>query len=126
MRVIFLDVDGVLNADCDFGGRSRPNPYVISGGGSRYCGICSSHVRELRRVVDRTDAKIVLVSSWKADYEDYVKNGHKNKLGKYLREKLRRFGLCIYDTTLKYDFNAGADRGYEIRQWLQDNDGVEA
>jgi len=30
MKVIFLDIDGVLNADCDFGGRSKPNPYVTT------------------------------------------------------------------------------------------------
>ena len=28
MRVIFLDIDGVLNAQDDFGGRSKPNPCI--------------------------------------------------------------------------------------------------
>ena len=62
-KVIFLDIDGVLNADCDFGGRSRPNPYVMSDSGYRYCGICKTHVRYLKEIVNRTEAKIVLVSS---------------------------------------------------------------
>ena len=62
-KVIFLDIDGVLNADCDFGGRSKPNPYVTSDSGKRYCGICKTHVKYLKEIVDRTGAKIVLVSS---------------------------------------------------------------
>lgn len=63
MRVIFLDIDGVLNADDDFGGRSKPNPYVTDDYGNSYCGICKSHLLQLRHIVDRTGAKIVLVSS---------------------------------------------------------------
>lgn len=63
MRVIFLDIDGVLNADNDFGGRSKPNPFVTSDGGNRYCGICKTHVKSLRKLVGKTGAKIVLVSS---------------------------------------------------------------
>ena len=63
MKVIFLDVDGVLNANCDFGGRSKPNPYISTELGERYCGICKSHVKSLKELVDKTGAKIVLVSS---------------------------------------------------------------
>ena len=47
MRVIFLDIDGVLNADDDFGGRKKPNPYVVSDDGYKYCGISTSKVKLL-------------------------------------------------------------------------------
>lgn len=125
MRVIFLDIDGVLNADCDFGGRSKPNPYMISDSGVRYWGICRTHVKSLRKLVERTGAKIVLVSSWKNDYVDYIKHGYHNRTGKYLYNKLRAEGLSIYDTTLSYDFSYGANRGYEISQWLEDHPEVD-
>lgn len=125
MRVIFLDIDGVLNADCDFGGKSKPNPYVSSDDGNRYCGICRTHVKLLKQIVDRTDAKIVLTSSWKNDYNDYIRHGYFNRVGKYLYNKLRALGLSIYDTTIKYDFSGGKNRGYEISQWLEDHPEVD-
>ena len=34
---------------------------------------------------------------------------------------LRKFNLEIYDTTIKYDFSHGRNRGYEIRSWLDDH-----
>lgn len=63
MKIIFLDIDGVLNADCDFGGRSKPNPFVTDNYGRQYAGICTSHLKVLKEIVDRTDAKIVLTST---------------------------------------------------------------
>ena len=121
MKIIFLDIDGVLNADCDFGGRSKPNP-TIEG----HCGICKTHVKHLKNIVDKTDAKIVLVSSWKRDYEDYIKHGYHNRIGKYLYNKLRAQGLQIVDTTLRYDFSYGSNRGYEISQWLEEHPEVDS
>ena len=62
-KVIFLDIDGVLNSDCDFGGKSKPNPRVYSDDGNSYCGICKSHVKVLKKIVDRRGAKLVLTLS---------------------------------------------------------------
>jgi len=126
MKVIFLDVDGVLNANCDFGGRSKPNPYISTELGERYCGICKSHVKSLKELVDKTGAKIVLVSSWKRDYVDYIKHGYQNHVGKYLHNKLHEQGLKIFDTTLSYDFSEGRNRGYEISQWLEHHPEVDS
>ena len=117
MRVIFLDIDGVLNANDDFGGKKKPNPYVSSDDGYRYCGISTSKVRRLKWIVDKTDAKIVLVSSWKGDYEDYLKN-HTNRVGKYLYNKLRKQELRIFDTTYRFSLDFHSYRGTEISTWL--------
>jgi histidinol phosphatase-like enzyme len=126
VRVIFLDVDGVLNAECDFGGHKKPNPFVITAEGFRYCGICKTHVKYLKKIVAATNAKIVLVSSWKRDYEDYIRNGYINMIGKYLYNKLRKQGLEIYDTTVRYMSGIwSGHRGFEIESWLKDHENIE-
>ena len=113
MKIIFLDIDGVLNANDDFGGKSKPNPSVQG-----YAGISRSKVRRLANIVEQTEAKIVLVSSWKNDYEEYIKY-REDLIGKYLRNKLRQFNLNIYDTTLRYEQAYGADRGHGIKEYLK-------
>ncbi len=124
MRVIFLDIDGVLNADWDFGGKCKPTPYVIQNG-IKYDGICKTHLTVLKEIVDRTDAKIVLVSSWKWDYEQY-KGRRFNTAGKYLNKKIRKAGLDIYDTTLRYDYDEdGQSRGREIKEYLREHPEVD-
>lgn len=117
MRVLFLDIDGVLNANDDFGGKKKPNPYVSSDDGYRYCGISTSKVKRLKWIIDKTDAKIVLVSSWKGDYEDYLRN-HTNRVGKYLYNKLRKQELHIFDTTYRFSHDFHSYRGAEISTWL--------
>ena len=117
MRVIFLDIDGVLNADNDFGGRKKPNPIVTNDYGIRYRGISRTKTKELKWIVNKTDAKIVLVSSWKRDYHAYLKN-HTNRVGKYLHNKLKKVGLSIYDDTDNLAVGFHSYRGYEITTWL--------
>ena len=108
MKILFLDIDGVLNADEDFGGRSKPNPTI---GGMM--GIASARVRRLKKIVEATDAKIVLVSSWKRHYLC------QDMFGKYLRNKLRKEGLEIYDTTLDSEKQKGSwYRGTGMLNWL--------
>jgi len=117
MCIIFLDIDGVLNAANDFGGRKKPNPIVTSDSGIRYCGISKTKAKELKWIVDKTDAKIVLVSSWKSDYAEYLRN-KTNKTGKYLYNKLRKVGLSIYDHTNDLAVGFHSHRGHEIVTWL--------
>jgi len=56
-KYIFLDVDGVLNDEADLYRLSQHEEEAPTGG--------LSHLRELRRIVDATDAKVVLSSSWR-------------------------------------------------------------
>src|SRR5712672_638718 len=55
MKIIFLDIDGVLNC------KSTPNPrnfpYVVD----------RVLLRRLKRIVERTRAKVVLSSTWRYD-----------------------------------------------------------
>ena len=114
MKVIFLDIDGVLNAEDDFG-ENKPNPHF-----SYHHGISEEKLNRLKKIVDKTSAKIVLVSSWKVGYEKYLKN-KENEIGVYLTNKMKEAGLEIFDTTIKYDTDKGNSRGIEIALYLIDH-----
>lgn len=104
MKVIFLDFDGVLNS----------NRYV------RECGyfgvVLDPRAMEiLKDIVDRTDAKLVLSTSWK---EHWSKNEKKcDASGTLINEIFARYGLSIYDKTPLLP----REREVQIRQWLTDN-----
>ena len=55
MKVIFLDIDGVLN--CEETPNPRKFPYVVD----------KKLLARLKKLLERTGAKIVLASSWRLD-----------------------------------------------------------
>lgn len=55
MKVIFLDIDGVLN--CDATPNPRGLPYIVD----------KKLLARLNHLLDRTKAKVVLTSSWRVD-----------------------------------------------------------
>ena len=100
MKIIFLDVDGVLNS---IDSEDRLGAFI---------GIDYSGVKLLREIVDKTDAKIVLVSSWKRRW-------HKTKedqgiLANYLDKRLAEENLEIIDKTK----DSITNRGEGIFNWL--------
>ena len=99
MKVIFLDVDGVLNCK---GTEARCGHYL---------GIDDNKVQRLRRIVEATGAKIVLVSTWKDGCEH---KEDQDALANYLDRKLRATGLRILDKTEDKDH----DRGAGILHWM--------
>lgn len=100
MKVIFLDIDGVLNCQSS---KSHCGIFV---------GIDDSKVKRLREIVDATGAKIVLSSSWRIGWAP--RNVDCDDEGRYLNRKLRREGLCILDKTGK-----SPRRPMEVYDWLQ-------
>ena len=124
-KVIFLDVDGVLNSD-----RTLYEDISLE----------DDLILNLKEIVDKTEAKIILSSSWRLSTEAIAK----------LMDKLDKFGLAIsgmtcdsvdldwlkkykFDTTKKYldtkfDYDENKqikithDRGAEIFKWLHDHD----
>ena len=111
MRIIFLDVDGVLNT----ASTKERIP------GIPYTGIDPKRVENLKALVDQSseidETVIVLSSSWRAGVDRYGNQipGHYT----YLRECLAEQGLSIYDETPFVD--GGRKRGAEIRSWLYDH-----
>ena len=95
MKIIFLDVDGVLNSLQD-GNSVRLRT--------------DSHLKLLKQIVDATGAKIVLSSSWRI--------GH-TKARNNLLKRLEEYGLQIMDSTPV--LSGASSRGDEIRQWLNES-----
>lgn len=104
MKVIFLDVDGVLNSDEYF---DRIQNLDIEGIESE---IDINKVKLLKKAVDTTGAKVVLSSSWR-----YTKNALA------LKKLLADYGIRITDSTPVVENK----RGLEIKKWLENNDNVE-
>lgn len=104
INIVFLDVDGVLNCS---------TTKDKCGG---YTGIEDQKVRLLKQLVDKTNAKIVLVSTWKFYWykEKYLKD-KQDDLANYLDIKLVMQGLAIYDKTDDYDV---LERGAGVLQYL--------
>ena len=93
MKLIFLDIDGVLNC---MGSKSRCEGFI---------GIDNDKVKRLKQIVNKTNAKIVLTSTWKrhwhknADLNDYS--------GNYLNRKFKKQSLRIMDKTTDDSIHRG-------------------
>ena len=83
MRVIFLDIDGVLTT-CSY---HNPDTNHID----------PRRVWILSQIVNRTGAKIVLTSTWKMGYDK--DSGKKEDYYKILEKVLTEYGLEIFDIT---------------------------
>ena len=111
MRVIFLDVDGVLN--CKTTKQRVP--------GESWIGIDPLKVMLLKQIIDETGAQVVLSSSWRYDWnKDYSKC---RRHVKYLIDSLRDAHIEIYDVTPVV--GNGYSRGTEISEWLTSNEDVD-
>lgn len=94
MKVIFLDIDGVLN-----------NEYSKTRAPSGVIGIDGDKVKRLRKIVESTGAKLVLTSSWKTD------TGEDRD---YMLRKLGRERLHV----LMHTVDEGWNRWEGIRRWI--------
>lgn len=101
MRVLFLDIDGVLNGH-QFNVRAQSN------------GILRHAIKCLNHVVAETDCKIVLSSAWR-----YMIHGQQmTKLGfAYMLRTHGGVGIRIEDVTCRDEDIHG--RGNQIAAWLR-------
>lgn len=110
-RYVFLDIDGVLNAESDYvspEGKRIRGPHC-----GCYNGIGSGHLRELAKLIAATGAEIVLVSSWKDLAE-------RNPCKIYMKRRFSRFGIRIADDTCEDETALGSFdlRGAAVKRWL--------
>lgn len=110
MKVIFLDIDGVLNTPSS---ESRCGEYI---------GIDDDKTKLLADIVKRTKAIIVLISTWKKYWrkeeklkplQDYSAN--------YLDEKLAKQGLKAIDKTKDKADGRYLSRGESILEYVYRN-----
>lgn len=100
MKVIFLDIDGVLNSDYTV---------AITKSGCTFVDIAK--VIRLKWIVEATNAKLVLSSDWRYDRnisplnEDFLE----------LKNVLTEYGLSFYDFTPEINW---MNRELEIQTWL--------
>lgn len=105
LKLIFLDVDGVLNHD-----KSRARCGCVKG-------IDKDKVERLAKIINETGAKIVLSSTWKTGLDTEL--NPTDKYGKYLLKYLWEYGkIKIFDKTGDY---SPWDRGTEIITWFEEH-----
>lgn len=114
MKVIFLDIDGVLNFD----GTEARAPNGCDG-------IVDRLVKKLKTIIDNTNALVVLSTDWKdawtqsaADVSDL------SPVGQYMVKKLRRHGVHI--TSKISDKYPNELRGTAIMEWIATHKSVES
>ena len=112
MKVIFLDVDGVLNSEYDLMIHREKNNIK---GSILYAEVEDRPLKLLKKLVEKTSAKIVVSSSWRIGCE---RSGRQSVFGadlyKKLEKRLSDYDLYIYDITPV----CNGQRGDEIREWL--------
>lgn len=118
MKVIFLDIDGVLNSEEGYKEHINKNGF---NGALVYAEVEDRPLKLLKEIINKTSAKIVVSSSWRIGCE---RSGRESIFGKALYEKLEKrlkdYGMEIYDITPS--LGAGTQRGDEIREWLSKNE----
>lgn len=119
MKIIFLDIDGVLNTIQTFIDINRE--YQITG--EKRIEIDEFRVELLKKIIAKTDAKIILSSSWKHYFQ---KNNHniipRSKRGKDLVKIFHKYELEIYDMTPDLPNHLRED---EIEEYLISHDNIE-
>lgn len=102
-KIIFLDIDGVLNFVDHFEKTKNCKGYTE---------INSEKVKLLKDIVDRTGANIVLSSTWSDLRKRTDRPEH--PMYTYLVNTLKQYGLEIIDHTP----NINQDRPKEIKAWI--------
>ena len=109
MKAIFLDVDGVLKEE-DYDAEFKDECFA-----------------RLRKIVDATSAEIILSSSWRIHYWEFVENGYQTDSEEIrdLYNHFEKYGLKVAGRT-DYTIRSGpSSRPDEIRRWIADKEDLE-
>lgn len=102
MKVLYLDIDGVLNSH-------RYDQERTAGQGN----IDESRLPLLREIVCATGAQIVLISSWRIHWDR--EPGQRDNIGRELDTLFARYGLTILDKTPQMP----RSRAEQIQAWQE-------
>ena len=115
MKIIFLDIDGVLNTEETF--VKRKEKYKKTG--IYDLEIDEYRIKYLKNIIDKTKAKIVLSSSWRYFFKkenDLIIPKHND--GIELCKIFEKYNIEIYDITKK---NGYLTREEQIKDWISEN-----
>jgi len=105
MKVIFLDFDGVLNSTI----------YDRTRDLAKNTSIDETRLPLLKQIIDTTNAKIVLSTSWRRHWNQ--DNTLCDEIGLWINQLFSKYELKIYDKTPYLHFGVG--RKNEILDWLK-------
>lgn len=105
MKIIFLDIDGVLNSMAYFKENKENNKTAFND-------ISDFHLSKLSEIYHTCNAHIVLSSTWRELDDEY--NMTCKEMWEYLVSSLERYGMKIMSKTPVIDQN----RPLEIKTWL--------
>lgn len=104
MKVIFLDVDGVLNSDSYIEKQlNNPNKGIESE-------IDVATIKLLKKAIDATNARIVLASSWR-----------RVRKCEALEKLFMQYGILLKEKTPYIH----GERGLEIKQYLKEHENID-
>ena len=103
MKILFLDIDGVLNS----------REYDRRRDWNEQSNIDKTRLPLLKRIIESTGAKIVLISSWRSHWNS--DGALCDEAGRYMNDLFAEYGLSVYDKT---PCLAGARRKDEVAAWL--------
>ena len=122
MKIIFLDIDGVLNSEL----WNKDNEMEINEGKF----IDPQKVRCLSRIINETEAKIVLHSGWRFWFDGNIMPLRKE--AEYIVEIFKNYDLNIYDKTpdlttveIRKSKKFSIVKAQEILLWLDQHDNIE-
>lgn len=106
-KYIFIDIDGVLNSEHTWDDK-------ISN-----C-INDQYLKNLRTIVEETNAKLVLSSSWRVYFGEYAKEP-RNIFAIHLVTALSKHNLKLHDMTPFVKGQFSNERGLEIKTYMDQN-----
>lgn len=115
MKIIFLDIDGVINSNFT-------DEYTKSG--SLF--VDDDKILLLKQLIDETGAKVVLSSTWRVGW-NHLQLGVESQLMHdfvELRDKLWEHGIELYDRTIILDAFMRR-RGEEIQAYLDNHNDID-
>ena len=107
MKILFLDIDGVLNS----------RAYDCRRNWNGQTSIDETRLPLVKEIVEKTGAEIVLTSTWRR-HLDGTMNAC-DEAGEYVVRTFAKHGLRIFSKTP--DFGRGASRRGEVAAWLSEH-----
>lgn len=104
MKILFLDIDGVLNS----------REYDRKRNWNEQTDIDETRLPLVKEIIDKTGAKIVLISTWRSHWNSDESLCDED--GNYINRLFAKYGLAIYDKTP--DLGLLSKRKDEVKAWL--------